>query len=87
MCEKSLSVHGDCGDFRVDLDGQSRLRIRQKYFSVNEEYANRHKTEIISSNFRLKETKFLIQNHLTRHDRMGKKPFTTVPLKAQSIDT
>ncbi len=39
ICEKSLSVHGDCGDFRVDLDGQSRLRIRQKYFSVNEEYA------------------------------------------------
>ncbi len=60
MCEKSLSAHEDCGDFRVDLDGQSRLRIRQKYFSVNEEYANRHKTEIISANFRFKGTQALI---------------------------
>jgi hypothetical protein len=39
MRKKSLSVHGDYGDFRMVLDVQSRLRIRQKYFSVNGEYA------------------------------------------------
>jgi hypothetical protein len=74
----------------VDLDGQSRLRIRQKYFSVNEEYANRHKTEIISANFRLKQTKFLIQNHLTgqwTRSNGQKTIYATFPLKAQSIDT
>jgi hypothetical protein len=38
MREKSLSVHGDCGDFRGVLDVQSRHRIRQKYFSVHGEY-------------------------------------------------
>jgi hypothetical protein len=41
MREKSLSVHGDYDDFRVVLDVQSRLRIRQKYLSVNGEYAER----------------------------------------------
>ncbi len=39
MREKSLSVHGDSGDFRVDLDVKSRLRLRQKYFNVHGEYA------------------------------------------------
>jgi hypothetical protein len=47
--------------------------MRQEYFAVIGEYANRHKMELISANFRLKLKKNLIQNHLTEHDRMGKK--------------
>jgi hypothetical protein len=42
MREKSLSEHGDCGDFRVDLDVQSHLRIRQEQFSVHGEYAEEY---------------------------------------------
>ncbi len=34
MRRKPLDVHGDCGDFSVVLFIRSRLRIRQKYFSV-----------------------------------------------------
>ncbi len=48
-------------------------RMRQEYFAVYGEYANRHKIELISANFRPKPKQFLIQNHLTEHDRMGKK--------------
>jgi hypothetical protein len=33
--QKNLSVHGDNVDFRVVLFITSRLRIRQKYFSLN----------------------------------------------------
>jgi hypothetical protein len=29
--EKSLGVHGDCGDFQAVLDVLSRIRIRQRY--------------------------------------------------------
>jgi hypothetical protein len=68
----TLSVHGDNGDFRVVLYIQSRLRIRQKYckeykriwrirqeyFAVYGEYADRHKTEPISANFRPKPKNF-----------------------------
>jgi hypothetical protein len=37
--QKPLVVHGDNGDFRVDLFLRNRLRIHQKYFSQQEEYA------------------------------------------------
>jgi hypothetical protein len=43
-------------------------RMRQEYFAVYGEYANRHEIELISANFRLKPKTFLIQNHLTEHD-------------------
>jgi hypothetical protein len=45
----------------------------KEYFAVYGEYANRHKIEIISANFRPKPKKILIQNHLTEYDRMAKK--------------
>ncbi len=49
--------------------------MRQEYFSVNGVYANRHKA------YRPKLEKIPIRNHLTEHDRMGKKPsHATVPL-------
>jgi hypothetical protein len=47
-------------------------RMRQEYFAINGEYANRHKAELISAKFRPKLEKILNQNHLTEHDRMGK---------------
>jgi len=47
-------------------------RIRQEYFAVNGEYANRHKSDLISANFRPNSEKILIRNHLAGHDRMGK---------------
>jgi hypothetical protein len=60
---------------------KSIWRIRQEYFAVYGEYANPHKSEPISTNFRPNSKKFLILNHLTGHDRMGKKPsHATVPL-------
>ncbi len=47
--------------------------MRQEYFAVYGEYANRHKIEHISANFRPKPQKILIQNHHNEHDRMAKK--------------
>ncbi len=41
MRQKSLSVLGEHGYFRVVFYVRSRLRIRQKYFSVHGEYAKR----------------------------------------------
>jgi hypothetical protein len=35
--------------------------MRQKYFAVYEEYANRHKIKLISKNFRPKKKKIMIQ--------------------------
>jgi hypothetical protein len=61
-------------------------RIRQEYFAVYGEYANRHKTEDISANFLLKPKK--IPNHHSRRDQMRKKPsHVTVPLKGLSLST
>jgi hypothetical protein len=37
--QKSLSAHGDYGDFTVVLFKQSRLQVRQKHFSVHREKA------------------------------------------------
>jgi hypothetical protein len=48
-------------------------RMHQEYFAVYGEYANRHKIELISANFRPNSKKFIVQNPLTEHDRMGKK--------------
>jgi hypothetical protein len=47
--------------------------MRQEYFAVYREFAIRHKNELITANFRPKPKKFLLQNPLTEHDRMGKK--------------
>jgi hypothetical protein len=47
-------------------------RISQKYFAVNGEYANRHKSEPFSANFLPHPEKILILNPLAGHDRMGK---------------
>jgi hypothetical protein len=47
-------------------------RIRQEYFAVDGEYANRHKSEPISANFRPNHEKILILNHLSGHNPMGK---------------
>jgi hypothetical protein len=55
---------------------KSIRRIRQKYFAVCWEYADRHKTELISANFRPKPKKFQILNHHSIHDRIGKKPIS-----------
>jgi hypothetical protein len=86
---KVLSAHRDYGNYRLVLFTQSRLRIRQKkalkeykrilrirqeYLAVYGEYANRHKSEPFSANFRPNPEKILVLNHLTGHDRMGKKP-------------
>jgi hypothetical protein len=38
MREKSLSVHGDYGKFRMGLYIQSHFPTRQKYLSVHGEY-------------------------------------------------
>jgi hypothetical protein len=46
--------------------------MRQEYFAVYGEYANRHKIELISANFCPKLKRNLSQNHLTEHDRKGK---------------
>jgi hypothetical protein len=47
------------------LNGYKRIwRIRQKYFAAYGEYANRHKIEPISANYRPKPKTILIQNHL-----------------------
>ena len=49
------------------LEEYKRLRrIRQEYFVVYGEYADRHKIEPISSNFRPKPKKNQILNHLSR---------------------
>ncbi len=66
------------------LKGNKRIwRMRQEYFAAYGEYANRHKTEIISANFHLKQKKILVHNHHTKHDRMGKKSsHATVPLRS-----
>ncbi len=60
--------------------------MRQEYFAAYEEYANRHKTKIISANFRLKQTN--IWSKITSLDMIerAKTIHATVPLKAQSID-
>jgi hypothetical protein len=47
-------------------------RIRQEYFAVHGEYANRHKSEPNLANFRPKPEKILILNHISGHDLMGK---------------
>jgi hypothetical protein len=48
-------------------------RIRQEYFAVYGEYANRHKIEPISANFRPKPKKIQILNPHSIHVRIGKK--------------
>ncbi len=48
-------------------------RIRQEYFAVYGKYADRHKTEPISANFRPKSKIFQNLNHHFIHDRMRKK--------------
>ncbi len=48
-------------------------RILQDYFAVYWEYANQHKSEPISANFRPNPPKIVILNHFTGHDRMGEK--------------
>jgi hypothetical protein len=59
--------------------------MHQEYFAEYGEYAYRHKIELIPANFHLKPKKFLIQNQLTKHDRMANKPsHATVPLNTQS---
>jgi hypothetical protein len=51
------------------------------------EYADGHKTEPISANFRPKPKKIQILNHLCRHDGMGKKTsHATVPLNDIRVD-
>jgi hypothetical protein len=55
-------------------------RIRQEYFAVYGEYADRHKIEPIPANFRPKPKKFQILNPQSIHVRIGKKPSrATVP--------
>ncbi len=82
--QKTLSVHGDHGDFRVvlfykvvseyaksilsctekTLKAFKRIRrIRQEYIAAYGEYADRHKTEPFSANFRPRPKKFQILNH------------------------
>jgi hypothetical protein len=57
-------------------------KIRQEFFAVYEEYADRHKIEPISANFRLKLKKIQILNPHSIHVRIGKNPsHATVPLK------
>ncbi len=64
-----------------EYTGKRSRRIRQEYFAVLGECADRHKIEPISTNFRPKQ-KIQIVNHLPKHDRMGKKPSrATVPLR------
>jgi hypothetical protein len=55
-------------------------RIRQEYFAVYGEYANRRKSEPISANIRPNLENILIQNHLTGHDRANKPSHATVLL-------
>ncbi len=56
-------------------------RICQEYFAVYGEYADRHKIEPFSADFRPEPKKIL--NPHSIHDRIGKKPsHATVPLKA-----
>jgi hypothetical protein len=55
-------------------------RMRQEYFAVYGEYANRHKIKLISTNFRPKPTKFLIQNHLTDMIEWAKNHLTLLSL-------
>jgi hypothetical protein len=68
MRQKSLSVHGDFKWFYCNVVVAStknmlqeykrmRRRIRQEYFGVCREYADGHKTESISANFRPKQKK------------------------------
>ncbi len=47
--------------------------ISQEYFTVSGEYADRHKIEPISANFRAKPKKFQIVNPHSIHDRIGQK--------------
>ncbi len=47
-------------------------RIRQEYFAVNWEYADRHKTEDISANFQAKPKEFQVLNDLPTRDQMSK---------------
>jgi hypothetical protein len=47
-------------------------RIPQEYFAVCGEYAERHKTEPISANFRSKPKKIQILNHHSKHDNMNR---------------
>ncbi len=87
--EKSSSIHGDYGDFRVGLFKRSRRQICQNYFSVLGEYAERILTYAENmprlfcrtSADRIKtEIEFSAKtntnnnlNHLSIHDRMGTK--------------
>ena len=50
MRGKYLSVHGDCGEFRVVCGTQNRLRIRGKNLCVHGEDAKSNKTVYISVN-------------------------------------
>jgi hypothetical protein len=56
--KSNLSVHGEHAYKRI-------WRIRQECFAVYGEYANRHKSEPISANFRPNLEKIVILNHLT----------------------
>ncbi len=55
-------------------------RIRQEYFAVDGEYANRRKSGPILANFLPNPEKIVILNHLTGHDRMGKNHLTLLSL-------
>ncbi len=85
FCKKSRKKISCLCTFKED---KRIWRMRQDYFAVYGEHANWHKIKLISANFRPKLNKNLIQNLLTEHDRMGKKPsHATVPFKgAQAWD-
>jgi hypothetical protein len=63
-------------------------RIPQEYFAVYGEYADRHKIEPISANFRPKPKKIQILNPYYIQDRIGKKTISryTVPLKVLGLE-
>jgi hypothetical protein len=68
-------------------EDKSIWRIRQEYFAVYGEYANRHKIELISANFCPKPKIFMIQNHLSEHDRMGPKTISRYcPFKGLNLN-
>jgi hypothetical protein len=60
-------------------------RIRQEYFDVYGEYADRHKTEPLSAkNFQPKPKKSRLLNPHSTHDRIGKTISRYCPFKEEA---